>query len=300
MTTTMDIKQELVLKASRDKVWRALTTPEGWTGWFSDRVEGKFAEGETLALTFGESMVCYAKVVERNDQDSFAYKWHPGEDCAMDKYPEDQMTTVRFSLADHPEGTKLTMIESGFENIPEERRANCVQMNTGGWEWELTELKASVDLGDVQLVDRGEIIRERIYKTDAASLWNLVATPAGMKKWWVKDVDGEFALGEMATLHFETPDGRKISGPLRVVEYREPEVFAFKSHPGDEDGTWDKYPESEATTTTFTLSAVPGGTKLRVVESGFENIPKPRRFNAILGNAEGWSIVMGWIEQALH
>jgi uncharacterized protein YndB with AHSA1/START domain len=147
MTTTLDIKQELVLKASRNQVWQALTTPEGWTGWFSEGVEGNFQVGEVLTLKFGEDTLCYGKVVEREENSSFAYKWHPGEDCPMDKYPESEMTTVRFTLADHPEGTLLTMIESGFERIPEERRANCVKMNTKGWAWELEEFQAFVEKG---------------------------------------------------------------------------------------------------------------------------------------------------------
>lgn len=296
----LDIKHQVVLNAGRDSVWRALTTAEGWTAWFSNSVHGKFEEGEVLAHDFGDDTVCYAKVVERTEKVAFAYRWHPGEDCPIDKYPDLEMTTVRFTLADHPNGTLLTMVESGFENIPETRRANCVTMNTDGWAWELTEFRAAVEFGDRQLVDSGEIVRERTFSTTPEALWELVATPEGMKRWWVKDVLGGFSEGQFATLVFEMPDGKQISGPLKVLEYRRPEVFSFMSHPGEIDGcTWDKYPESEATTTTFTISPEGAKAKLRVVESGFPNIPKSRRFNAIYGNAEGWSIVMSMIEKAI-
>ena len=147
MTTAMDIRQEMVLRAPRETVWKALTTPEGWTGWFSSQVEGNFQVGEIMILDFGPDTRCYGKVVERVENSSFAYRWHPGEDCPMDKYPEDQMTTVRFSLAEHPDGTLLTVVETGFENIPESRRANCVKLNTEGWAWELEELQAFVEHG---------------------------------------------------------------------------------------------------------------------------------------------------------
>ena len=46
--TENEIRCEMTLKASVDKVWDALTTAEGWTGWFSYGVKGEFAEGNML------------------------------------------------------------------------------------------------------------------------------------------------------------------------------------------------------------------------------------------------------------
>jgi uncharacterized protein YndB with AHSA1/START domain len=150
-TATQEIRKDMVLKAPLGTVWNALTTPEGWTGWFSDGVEGEFKVGEKLTLDFGKHGICWALVVERNEMSSFAYKWHPGEDCPIDKYPESEMTTVRFTLEDHPDGTKLTLVESGFENLPADRQAKSVLSNTEGWKWELDELQAFVERGERQV-----------------------------------------------------------------------------------------------------------------------------------------------------
>src|SRR5215475_10726865 len=109
MITAQEIKQELVIRAPRASVWDALTTPQGWCGWFSDGVKGEFKIGETLELDFGKYGLCYAIVVDHQEMSCFAYKWHPGEDCALDKYPESEMTTVRFDLSDHADGTLLTL-----------------------------------------------------------------------------------------------------------------------------------------------------------------------------------------------
>ena len=68
-TQTMDIRQEIVLKAPRETVWNALATPEGWTGWFSEEVQGSFQVGETLTLGFGKYGTCWAKVVERKERE---------------------------------------------------------------------------------------------------------------------------------------------------------------------------------------------------------------------------------------
>lgn len=298
MTTQEAIKQELVVKATRAKVWQALTTPEGWTGWFSDGVEGDFQVGSTLTLDFGDNTLCYGLVVEREELKSFAYKWHPGEDCAIDKYPDDQMTTVRFSLEDHADGTLIKMVETGFENIPIERRQTCTENNTTGWRWELGELAHFVDQDIRQSLAGYKIVRERIFKTSPEALWDLIATPEGMKKWWVKDVDGEFTKGELAMLFFEH-EGQEIKGPLRVVESKRPEAFAFLSEPGPVSKTFEEFDESQATTTTFTITPTPEGAHLKVVESGYDNVPKPGRIDTMLGNSEGWTMVMDMIERAV-
>lgn len=129
------------LAAPREKVWAALTTAEGWTSWFSQAVHGVFAEGETLALEFSADCLCYAVITEMSPKDAFAYRWHPGEDCPVDRYPESEMTDVRFELTDLPGGTRLTLTESGFERIPEDRRPMALKNNTEGWHEELAKLE---------------------------------------------------------------------------------------------------------------------------------------------------------------
>lgn len=297
MTLTDEIRMEMVLKAPREKVWRAISTPEGWADWFTVRTEGDFQVGEILRLDFGKYGECWGEVVEREEMNSFAYKWHPGEDSALDKYPADEMTTVRFILEDHADGTKLTLIEDGFDRIPTGRRVSALKANTGGWEHELGELQVFVETGKRPENDESEIIREKFYATTREKLWSLVATPEGFKKWFVQDVVGDFVSGELATLVFND----SVRGDLKVVEVQKPERFVFRWHPGQENGcVWTDFPESEATTTTFTLTEVEGGTKLRIVESGFENVPCERRNSAFQSDSQGWNYVMTMIEEAVE
>ncbi len=141
----IEIRVERIVSASRSKVWQAITTADGWAAWFGDKIIGDFIVGELQTLVFGEDTICYAIVTEVVDQRIFAYRWHPGEDCKIDKYPEEEMTTVRFELEDHPRGTKITLTESGFECVPESRRDWCLGQNTEGWNDELTKLFAYVE-----------------------------------------------------------------------------------------------------------------------------------------------------------
>jgi hypothetical protein len=48
---------------------------------------------------------------------------------------------------------------------------------------------------------------------------------------------------------------------------------------------------------TFELEDRPGGTLLKVTESGFDQVPIERRETAYRGNSEGWTIQMGNIER---
>ena len=49
-------------------------------------------------------------------------------------YSAEPTTLVTFTLEDAGAGTRLTIVESGFDAIPESRRAKAFSSNSGGWE----------------------------------------------------------------------------------------------------------------------------------------------------------------------
>ncbi len=296
MKTSTTIQSQRVLEAPRQKVWQALTTREGWSGWFSDDVEGEFLPGHTLALDFGSYGKCFAIVDERTEGFVFAYRWHPGEDCPLDRYPEDEMTTVRFVLEDHPKGTLLTLTESGFERIPVDRQAKAMQLNTTGWSFELAELAVWVERDEPQFLANKEIVCERLFPCSQERLWELVGTSEGWSKWFVRGTGGPFVAGQLVELDM----GDEARGEMLVVEVEALHKLVFRWHPGQRTGAaWDKFPAEEATETTFTLVPASGGTLLRVVEAGFERVPESRRPEVQELNSYGWPIVLGWLEGAL-
>jgi uncharacterized protein YndB with AHSA1/START domain len=102
--------------------------------------------------------------------------------------------------------------------------------------------------------------------------------------------------------------GKSISGPVLhpgyehltwtvTVEKMEPErLFSWRWRPHAIDPNRD-YSHEPTTLVTFELTEVPGGTLLKVTESGFDGIPLDRRDTAYRGNSEGWAIQMGNIER---
>lgn len=71
----------------------------------------------------------------------FAYRWDASFSGVLDRPVHELPTTlVMFTLEEIPEGTQLTMVESGFASLPEEIRARRFSDNTSGWNAELKDL----------------------------------------------------------------------------------------------------------------------------------------------------------------
>jgi hypothetical protein len=55
-----------------------------------------------------------------------------------------RQTLVVFELAEAPEGTRLTVIESGFEGIPADRLEKAYRGNESGWAEQLENIRRHV------------------------------------------------------------------------------------------------------------------------------------------------------------
>ncbi len=134
------------LSASRAEVWaRSFGSPQALSSWFPERVEGEFRLGEPFFLVWGEHR-CECRLLEFDPECALAYQWHPGEAVLLSGLPEEELTTVRFTLLDAADGgTEVHMVESGFNRITESRRAKCFESNFNGWDEELPKLSKSYE-----------------------------------------------------------------------------------------------------------------------------------------------------------
>jgi uncharacterized protein YndB with AHSA1/START domain len=136
-TSTDRIEKTIVLRAPRSRVWRAISTPQEFGTWFRVNLEGAFVEGAKIrgAITHpGYEHLTMELLVERIEPERyFAYRWHPyAVDPGVD-YSHEPTTLVEFRLQDAEGGTRLTIVESGFDRIPLARRAEAFKMNDQGW-----------------------------------------------------------------------------------------------------------------------------------------------------------------------
>ena len=142
-TTTDRIEKQIVLKAPPARVWRALSTAREFGAWFGARLRDDFAPGAIVhgSVTFEGRDIGFTFHIERMEPERLlAFRWHPfAVDPDVD-YSQEPMTLVELALAAAPEGTLLTVTESGFDNIPLARRAKAFEMNAGGWAAQLENI----------------------------------------------------------------------------------------------------------------------------------------------------------------
>lgn len=144
-TTAQSIDRTLILKAPLDKVWNAVATPEGFAGWFLAKVEGEWKQGNSVVLNWPSGSKNEIVLSRIEPKEVFAYQWHPGDSYLVADLPVEELTTVTMRLREIPEGTELALTETGFENIPEERRLKVLGLNTEGWDEELENIRKYVE-----------------------------------------------------------------------------------------------------------------------------------------------------------
>ena len=149
MTVTVSdrIEKKIVLKAPLARVWRAISDAGEFGEWFGLEFDRGFAVGASVRGTIvgttvdpevGKMQQQHAgtafdiKVERIEPQRAFAFRWHPFAMGDGD-YSKEPMTLVTFALEPQDEGVLLTVTESGFDQIPLERRAQAFTANEGGW-----------------------------------------------------------------------------------------------------------------------------------------------------------------------
>jgi uncharacterized protein YndB with AHSA1/START domain len=135
--TTDRIEKKVTLRAPRSRVWRAIADSGEFGAWFLVKFEGPFIQGSTIRgkLTYPgyEHLTMEIQIEKIEPEHYFSYRWHPyAVDPTVD-YSSEPTTLVEFRLEEADGGTVLTIIESGFDQIPLARRAQAFQKNDGGW-----------------------------------------------------------------------------------------------------------------------------------------------------------------------
>ena len=131
------IEKPVELKAPVARVWRALTDHREFGQWFRVRLEGPFVPGEVARghITYpGYEHLHWEAVVQRMEPERlFSFTWHPYAIDPNQDYSGEPPTLVEFTLEKTATGTRLRIVESGFDKIPAKRRDEAFRMNDRGW-----------------------------------------------------------------------------------------------------------------------------------------------------------------------
>lgn len=147
--STDRIEKTVVLRAPRSRVWRALTDSEEFGAWFRAAFDGPFVAGETarghITHPGYEHLKMEVEIERMEPERLFSFRWHPNAVEPERDYSGEPTTLVEFRLEDVPEGTRLTVIESGFDRIPPARRGEALRQNAQGWAIQVENIREHVE-----------------------------------------------------------------------------------------------------------------------------------------------------------
>ena len=145
------IEKTIELKAPISRVWRALTDFREFGTWFRVRLDGPFEPGQVSRglMTYpGYEHLKWEVVVQKMEPEHlFSFTWHPYAIDPKTDYTGEPQTLVEFTLEKTSTGTRLRVVESGFDKIPAKRRAEALRMNDGGWAQQMQNIAQHVEQG---------------------------------------------------------------------------------------------------------------------------------------------------------
>jgi uncharacterized protein YndB with AHSA1/START domain len=146
--STDRIEKRVLLRAPRNRVWRALSDSTEFGTWFGVKFDGAFTPGASMCGVIVPTRVNgevakaqkpyeglpFEITIEKMEPERlFSFRWHPFAIERGVDYSAEPTTLVVFGLEEVPGGVMLTVTESGFDRIPVERRAKAFTANEQGW-----------------------------------------------------------------------------------------------------------------------------------------------------------------------
>lgn len=142
------IEKKILLRAPRERVWRALADSSEFGAWFGMKFDGPFAPGRRMRAVIVptkvdsevgkgqkkyEGMTFEITIEQIQPERLLSFRWHPNAVEPGVDYSREPTTLVTFGIEEVADGVLLTVTESGFDQIPLERRAKAFTANERGW-----------------------------------------------------------------------------------------------------------------------------------------------------------------------
>jgi uncharacterized protein YndB with AHSA1/START domain len=122
-------------------VWAALTTAEGLASWFGNEAAIDLRPGGSAHMTWTHGHTADMRIERVEEPTVFGFTWH------IYGLPDDdpRRTYVEFTLKPAGPGTRLTVVETGFAQLPDDAYRAAYDGNAKGWASELGELAIYLD-----------------------------------------------------------------------------------------------------------------------------------------------------------
>ena len=139
------VRRSIRISAPPEKVWSAVTEPAHISEWFGAAVLDGTGVGARGSLTFPDYGAVPLRVEAIDAPRMVSYRW--GNDDALghlsDEVDDEHSTVFTFTLEAVPGGTRLTVVEIGFERTSDP--AANLESHRVGWNDELDKLIALLE-----------------------------------------------------------------------------------------------------------------------------------------------------------
>jgi uncharacterized protein YndB with AHSA1/START domain len=146
---TNQIERSIELRVPVERVWQAITDHRQFGEWFRVKIDAPFMPGKasTGHITHPgyEHVKWKATVKDMDEPRLFSFTWHPYAIDQDKDYSHETPTLVEFRLTPTGDGTRLTVVESGFDQVPADRRAEAFRMNDNGWAQQMKNIRDYVE-----------------------------------------------------------------------------------------------------------------------------------------------------------
>ncbi|MFW6599070.1 SRPBCC family protein [Propionibacteriaceae bacterium Y2011] len=139
------VRRTIHINAPRDKVWRTVTEPELVSQWFGELTLTGTGAGALGSIGWPGNRRVPIRVDAFDPPSLVSYRWCNEEGPLPDAVDDERSTVFTFTLEEVPDGTQLTVVESGFEHVTDP--TGLMSDHRGGWDAELDKL--------VQLLEGG-------------------------------------------------------------------------------------------------------------------------------------------------
>ncbi|MBI1753111.1 MAG: SRPBCC family protein [Acidobacteria bacterium] len=140
------------------------------------------------------------------------------------------------------------------------------------------------------------IEKQILLRAPQSRVWRALTDAGEFGAWFRVKLEGAFAVGQRIRGPITYPGYEHIVMEVEVERIEAERLFSFRWHPCAIDPTVD-YSGEPSTLVEFRLEPAEGGTLLRLVESGFDQLPPHRREEAFRMNDGGWTQQMQNIER---
>ena len=140
------IQREMVIKATKERIYAAITQPDQVIKWFPETLEGYYAVGERPIFGFGEHGKNQLYIEKASPYTYFAYRWIPGSNHFVGDVLTVPNTLVEFHIEELADKScKVILTESGFAALPIDIAEKSFTQNSGGWDFMLDRFEKYIE-----------------------------------------------------------------------------------------------------------------------------------------------------------